>query len=133
VGFAWTPNTGFGALSGAPGQHSFVIRGGFGVYYNRGQAEGTQENSADPPFSLNSLGAAGLGGNPSFANLLRTLPTLRARLTNNPFPTQFQSQAECELRLSLSSGMDNLTSAYDVPYTYNFNLNVQHALPSTWC
>ena len=26
--------------------------------------------------------------------------------------------------------MDNLTSAYDVPYTYNFNLNVQHALPS---
>ena len=26
--------------------------------------------------------------------------------------------------------MDNLTAEFDVPYTYNFNLNVQRALPS---
>ena len=132
VGFAWTPKTGLGMLSGAPGQNVFVIRGGFGVYWNRAQAEGMQENSADPPFSLNSLGAAGLGGNPSFANPFEDIAnTPGASYATNPFPYTVPKPGPNVSYASLYPlEMDNLTSAFDVPYTNNFNLNVQRALPS---
>ena len=74
-------------MTGASGQHSLVIRGGFGVYWNRPQSEGTQENSNDAPFSLNSLGAAGLGGSPSFANPFQDIAgTPGASYATNPFP-----------------------------------------------
>ena len=131
VGFAWTPNSGLAALTGTPGQHAFVIRGGFGVYWNRGQAEGTQENSADSPFSLNSLGAAGLGGNPSFANPFQDIAnTPGASYPTNPFPYTVPKPGPNVSFASLYPlEMDNLTFAYDVPYTYNFNLNVQRSLP----
>jgi hypothetical protein len=132
VGFAWSPNGGFGPLSGAPGQHALVIRGGFGLYWNRGQAEGSQMNSYDPPFSLNSLGASGLGGNPSFANPFQDIAgTPGASYSTNPFPYTAPKPGQ---NVNFSSlfplEMDNLTSEYDVPYAYNFNLNVQRSLPS---
>lgn len=132
VGFAWTPNQGLGALSGTPGQHALVVRGGFGVYWNRAQAEGTQENSADPPFSLNSIGAAALGGNPGFANPFSDIAgNPAASYPANPFPYTVPKPGQNVSYASLYPlEMDNLTSAFDVPYTYNFNLNVQRALPS---
>jgi hypothetical protein len=131
IGFAWSPNGGLGALSGQDG-HAFAVRGGFGVYWNRLQFEGAQINSNDPPFSLNSVGAAALGGSPSFANPFQDVAgTPGASYPANPFPysvpkpgqdVNFQSLYPLE--------MDNLTSDFDVPYTYNFNLNVQRSLPS---
>jgi hypothetical protein len=102
------------------------------VYWNRLQFEGAQINSNDPPFSLNSVGAAALGGSPSFANPFQDVAgTPGASYPANPFPysvpkpgqdVNFQSLYPLE--------MDNLTSDFDVPYTYNFNLNVQRSLPS---
>ena len=132
VGFAWSPERGLGALSGASGQHAFVIRGGFGLYWNRIQGEGSQVNSNDAPFSQNSLGAAGMGGNPSFANPFQDIAgTPGASYASNPFPYAVPKPGQ---NVDFSSlyplEMDNLTSNFDVPYTYNFNLNVQRALPS---
>ena len=132
AGFAWSPNGGFAPLTGDPGQHSLVVRGGFGVYWNRPQSEGTQENSNDAPFSLNSLGAAGMGGSPSFANPFQDIAgTPGASYPTNPFPYTVPKPGP---NVNFSSlyplEMDNLTSEFDVPYTYNFNLNVQRALPS---
>ena len=102
------------------------------VYWNRPQSEGTQENSNDAPFSLNSLGAAGMGGSPSFANPFQDIAgTPGASYPTNPFPYTVPKPGP---NVSFSSlyplEMDNLTSEFDVPYTYNFNLNVQRALPS---
>jgi hypothetical protein len=86
IGFAWSPNGGLGALSGQDG-HAFAVRGGFGVYWNRLQFEGAQINSNDPPFSLNSVGAAALGGSPSFANPFQDIAgTPGASYPANPFP-----------------------------------------------
>ncbi|MGA2807015.1 MAG: carboxypeptidase-like regulatory domain-containing protein [Terracidiphilus sp.] len=132
VGFAWSPDRGFGALSGAPGQHALVIRGGFGLYWNRVQGEGSQVNSNDAPFSLNSVGAAGLGGNPSFANPFADIAgTPGASYPANPFPYAVPKPGQNVNFVPLYPlEMDNLTSDFDVPYTYNFNLNVQRALPS---
>ncbi|MGB6690837.1 MAG: carboxypeptidase-like regulatory domain-containing protein [Terracidiphilus sp.] len=131
VGFAWSPNSGLGALSGTPGQHAFVIRGGFGLYWNRVQGEGAQVNSNDPPFSENSVGAAGLGGNPSFANPFQDIAgTPGASYPANPFPYAVPKPGQNVSFMSLYPlEMDNLTSDFDVPYTYNFNLNLQRALP----
>jgi hypothetical protein len=132
VGFAWSPNNNLGVVSGAPGQHELVVRGGFGLYWNRGQAEGAQMNSYDPPFSLNSLGASGLGGNPSFANPFADIAgTPGASYSANPFPyTAPKPGQNVDFSSLYPLEMDNLTSAYDVPYAYNFNLNVQRSLPS---
>lgn len=132
VGFAWTPNGKLGALLGTAGRHDFVIRGGFGVYWNRVQGEGAQVNSNDAPFSENSVGAAGLGGNPSFANPFADIAgTPGASYPTNPFPYSVPKPGASVNFMSLYPlEMDNLTSEWDTPYTYNFNLNVQRSLPS---
>jgi hypothetical protein len=132
AGFAWSPNSGLGPLTGDQGQHSLVVRGGFGVYWNRPQSEGTQENSNDAPFSENSLGAAGLGGSPSFANPFQDIAgNPGASYPANPFPYTVPAPgANVNFSSLYPLEMDNLTSAFDVPYTYNFNLNVQRSLPS---
>lgn len=132
AGFAWSPEGGLGVLSGESGQHALVIRGGFGLYWNRIQGEGSQVNSNDAPFSLNSDGAAGMGGSPGFANPFADIAgTPGASYTSNPFPYAVPKPGQ---NVDFSSlyplEMDNLTSNFDVPYTYNFNLNVQRALPS---
>ena len=48
IGFAYSPNWGW--ISGGPGK--FSIRGGYGIYYNRGEEELTLQNLNAPPFSL---------------------------------------------------------------------------------
>ena len=109
-----------------------MIRGGFGLYWNRVSGEGSQVNQNDPPFALSSIGAAGLGGNPSFANPFQDIAgTPGASYAANPFPYAAPTSGQ---NVNFSSlyplEMDNLTSAFNVPYTYNFNLNVQRSLPS---
>ena len=129
LGFAWTPSGGSRALVG---HNDFVVRGGFGLYWNRIQGEGAQVNSNDPPFSQNSVGAAGLGGSPSFANPFADIAgNPGASYAANPFPYSVPKAGQ---KVSFNSlyplEMDNLTPDFDVPYTYNFNLNLQRSLPS---
>lgn len=132
AGFAWSPSRGPGLMTGESGEHLLVLRGGFGLYWNRGQAEGTQENSSDPPFSLTSQGAAALGGSPSFANPYHDIAnTPGASYATNPFPYAVPHPGQ---NVNFSSlfllDMDNTSATFDVPYTYNYNLNVQRTLPS---
>src|SRR6202453_511225 len=133
VGFAWSPDLRLGALSGGPGHHPLVIRVGFGLYWNRVSGEGSQVNSIDPPLSLSSVAAAALGGNPSFQNPFQDIAdTPGASYPANPFPyTVPKSGQNVNFTSLYPLEMDNLTSNFDVPYTYNFNLNVQRALPSS--
>lgn len=62
VGFAWAPD--LGRISGEQG--NFSIRGGVGIYYNRGEEEVTLQNLTAPPFSLSDGGITDVNGNPSF-------------------------------------------------------------------
>ena len=132
VGFTWAPGGALGEHLGNSSQHAFVLRGGFGLYWNRTQGEGTQMNSYDAPFVQNSLGAAGKGGNPGFADPFHDIAdTAGASYSSNPFPYSVPKAGKSADFSSLYPlEMDNLTSDYNVPYTYNFNLNVQKALPS---
>ncbi len=127
-GFAYAPD--WGVVSGD--RKNFVIRGGFGIYFNRTEEElGTQDLLA-APFSLNSIGATSLGGNasPSFANPYVDIAT--GRSVPNPFP--FVPPAPGQpvnfsqfYPLEINVIDPNFTS----PYEMNFNLNVQRELPGS--
>ena len=139
IGFAWSPSAGPAALVGAPGAHGFSIRGGFGIYYNRDQEEQTLQNLQDPPDLFTSFGAsdvlcnsgpyAGYPCNPAFANPYADVAGFGSE--TNPFPfvapkagTAINWSAFSELALAA------FDPSYSVPYTYNFNLNIQRQLGS---
>jgi hypothetical protein len=129
LGFAWSPSSGPASLPGVAGAHKFVVRGGFGMYWNRDVEEGQLQNLGDPPGFKNSFGAGDFGGSPSFANPFVDIATGRSE--PNPFPysypasgTQLNWPSYAELSIS------TYPANYTVPYVYNFNLNVQRELPS---
>lgn len=133
IGFAWSPSTGASALIGQPGTHSFSIRGGFGLYFNRDQEEQSLQNLGDPPFLHYSYGAGDVGGSPAFANPFNDVTGNAAVSETNPFPWpaakagQHIDWADDYFENSLAAFDKN----YNVPYTYNYNLNVQRAITTT--
>jgi Carboxypeptidase regulatory-like domain len=130
IGFAWSPSSGPAKVIGAEGSHKFVVRAGFGVYFNRDAEEGQLQNLSDPPGFKSSFGAADFGGSPSFANPFVDISTGVSE--PNPFPYVYPG-AGAKLdwpnyaELSISTYPKN----YTVPYVYNFNLNLQRELPSS--
>jgi hypothetical protein len=110
--------------------HEFSLRVGFGVYYNRDQEEQALQNLEDPPFFHVSHGAADFGGSPSFANPFADVAG------NGSEPNQFPyslPRAGSTINWSLYNLLElaAFNRDYNVPYTYNFNLNVQRALPGS--
>jgi hypothetical protein len=127
IGFAFSPDGG-GPLTGGPGK--FVIRGGFGVYFDRTEEElGLQQISA-APFLLTSFGAGNIGGSPSFINPYTDVAS--GNVAPNPFPFQAPTKGSSPNfapyePLDINVVNPNLTD----PYSMNFNLNVQRELPSS--
>ena len=129
LGFAWSPSSGPSKLIGNEGAHDFAVRGGFGLYYNRDAEEGQLQNLSDPPWLKNSFGAADFGGSPGFTNPFADVAGNGSEA--NPFPYNRPLPGD-QLNWSNYSGLDISTypTNYSVPYTFNFNLNVQRSLPS---
>jgi hypothetical protein len=130
IGFAWSPSSGPSKLIGAPGAHDVSIRGGFGVYYNRDQEEQSLQNLEDPPNVFVSHGATDVGGSPSFANPFADVTGNAATSEANPFPYTVPPPGSAINWGANYSTLDLSTfdRKYSVPYTYNFNLNIQRAL-----
>jgi hypothetical protein len=127
IGFAWSPSAGPAALIGAYGAHELSVRAGFGIYYNRDQEEQSLQNMQDPPFMYLSMGAASFGGSPSFANPFADVAGNGS--IPNPFPyARPKPGASIEWMNYLPLQLAAFSPRYSVPYTYNFNLNVQRAL-----
>ncbi len=125
VGFAYAPTSGPKFLVGDSGNHDFSIRGGFGVYYNRDQEEGSLQNLSSPPFFVESQGALDFGGSPSFANPF-------ADITGNgseqsPFPHTIPPVGTPSNVPFLD--INAFSKNYTQPTVYNFNLNIQRQLP----
>jgi hypothetical protein len=124
-GFAYAPD--WGSLSGGKGQ-KFVIRGGFGVYFNRTEEELALQQLGDPPFSIISYGAAGVGGSPSFANPYADIaggPSAANPYPFTPAPKGSAVNFSQFYPLDISVTNPNFTD----PYAMNFNLNIQRELP----
>jgi hypothetical protein len=119
-GFASAPD--WGSFSGGANKN-FVIRGGFGVYFNRTEEElGTQDLLA-APFSLNSFGAA----NPSFANPFLDVATGKA--IPNPFPFSPKANQSVNFSQFYPMSINVIDPNFTSPYAMNFNLNIQRELP----
>jgi hypothetical protein len=130
VGFVWSPESGPEKLFGAAGSHSFSVRAGFGLYYNRDQEEQSLQNLVDPPFLYTSHGAADKSGSPSFANPFNDITGDVGASEPNPFP-YIAPKAGAAINWSIYNelGLAAFDPHYSVPYVYNFNLNLQRALP----
>lgn len=130
IGFAWSPSSGPAMLLGNSGAHNFSIRGGFGVYYNRDQEEGQLQNLSAPPFVKTTNGAADLGLNPGFANPFADVAGRGSE--GNPFPyTTPKPGAQINWANYPELDLNAIASNYNVPYSYNFNLNIQRSLPGS--
>jgi hypothetical protein len=129
IGFAWSPSAGPSRLIGASGAHDFSVRAGFGVYYNRDQEEQSLQNLEDPPFVQFSYGAGDFGGSPSFANPYADVAGNGSEA--NPFPiAPITPSTPIDWLNFLEEELAVFNSAYVVPYTYNYNLNIQRSLGS---
>ncbi|MGB6941674.1 MAG: carboxypeptidase regulatory-like domain-containing protein [Bryobacteraceae bacterium] len=124
-GFAYSPD--WGPLSGGKAQ-KFVIRGGFGVYFNRTEEELSLQQLGDPPFSITSYGASSVGGSPSFANPFADIAGGPG--ASNPFPfTPAPKGAAVDFSQFLPLDINVTNPNFTDPYAMNFNLNIQRELP----
>ncbi len=129
LGFAWSPSSGPEKLIGAPGSHNLSIRGGVGVYYNRDQEEQSLQNLGDPPSLFNSNGAADVGGSPGFANPYQDVTGSTPVSEANPFPYVRPSKgATLNWNQYAEADLSAFAPGYNVPYTYNYNLNIQRSV-----
>jgi hypothetical protein len=134
IGFAWSPDSGLSWLTGAPGSHSFSVRGGYGIYYNRDQEEQSLQNLEDPPFLLISHGATDVNGSPAFATPFSDVTGNAAVSEANKFPFTVPTAGATINWGGLYNSLELSTfdpKQYTVPYVENFNLNVQRSLSST--
>ncbi|MBA3442881.1 MAG: TonB-dependent receptor [Pyrinomonadaceae bacterium] len=127
LGFAWSPQS----IIGRDVENKLVLRGGFGIGYNRIPQAITLNGRLNPPFLgqftienreqiLYTLGPSltspfGYPSNPS--TILRFDPA-----TNIPLPTPGVASPNVE------------TTQQDVPnpYSYRYSLEAQYDLPSNW-
>ncbi len=131
IGFAWSPSSGPSALIGNPGAHNFSVRAGFGLYYNRDQEEQSLQNLGDPPFLFMSHGAGDFGGSPAFANPFEDISSHKSEA--NPYPYS-PPTAGGKVNWNIYNQLDlaAFDKSYSVPYTYNFNLNVQRSVATNF-
>ena len=127
IGFAWSPSSGPAGLVGRSGAHDFSIRAAFGMYYNRDQEEQSLQNLVNPPVFYISHGAGDFGGSPAFANPYNDVAGNGSEA--NPFPfTTPAAGSTINWPTYAFLGISSFSPRYNVPYTYNFNLNIQRAI-----
>ncbi len=129
IGFAWSPSSGPSKLIGTPGAHDFSVRAGFGLYYNRDQEEQSLQNLEDPPFVSVSHGAGDVGLSPGFINPYASVTGAPGE--TNPFPmTPITPTTTINWLNFLEEDLAVYDKSYNVPYTYNYNLNIQRSFGS---
>ncbi len=122
------PRFGFAYSPGSSADKKFVIRGGFGIYFNRSEEELTLQNLGAVPFALTSTGIGDALGSPSFANPFTDIATGQSIPNKFPFvPAKKGSNVDFSNFEPLSINVVN--PDFTSPYAMNFNFNVQHELP----
>ena len=124
------PRFGFAYSPGSDANKRFVIRGGFGVYFDRTEEELALQNLSAPPFALTSYGisSALAGASPSFANPYQDIAT--GQSTPNPFPfTPATRGSNVDFSAYEPFDINVIDPNFTAPSVMNFNFNVQRELP----
>jgi len=117
--FAWSPERGLGALSGASGQHAFVIRGDSTLLepHTRRRFSGKLKRCSIFPKQFRR---SRNGRQSKLANPFQDMPALQALLMHRIHSVRrSKTGSERDFSSLYPLEMDNLTSNFDVPYTYN--------------
>jgi hypothetical protein len=124
AGFAYTPNWGF---LGARGKTS--IRGGFGIYFNRGEEELNLQDLGAPPIGQNSNGIGDIGLVPSFPDPWTDIAGKGTLANKFPYKTP-TAGATIAFGQFLPLGISVDDPKMTTPYAMNYNLTVERELPS---
>ena len=129
IGFAWAPD--LGPISGTQGK--FSVRGGFGIYYNRTEEEGSLQTLNMPPFGFTSGGAADFAGSPQFVNpfadINNGLTTGGTKTEANRFPYTFPVRGQSPPFPATIFNISSFDSSFRAPYSENFQLSIERELP----
>lgn len=129
LGFAYSPDLGF---ISAGNSHKFSIRGGFGIYYNRTEEEGSLQNLNQVPFGVSSAGIRdvqnGPNDRPSFGNPYKNINT--GATIANPFPAAFPKPGATNVTFPGNPlYISQYAPGYKAPYAENYQLSVERELP----
>lgn len=117
IGFAWNPY---------PSSQSFVIRGGFGIAYNRMQQAITLNGRSNPPLvtNLSLTGTDVVYAVPSDVNQFFDWPA-------NPAAVQ-SFDPNTGLPTTGSVALNIFPQDLDTPVTYRYSFDTQYELPGNW-
>lgn len=121
LGFAYSPRGTNGKMS---------VRGGFGIYYNRSEEELLLQFLGAPPFSINSNGAADLGGSPGFANPYADVAGRAGLSEANKFPFTAPHPGDSSVNFGIYEplSINLLAPKFGTPYSMNYHLTLEREL-----
>jgi hypothetical protein len=133
VGFAYTPGWG-NRLTGGPGKTS--LRGGFGLYFNRGEEELNLQDLGIAPFGLNTLGVADATTttnfyNPSFPDPWHDIAS--GFSISNKFPYVAPAAGTTNIdftQFQIGPNLSVIPKNFTTPHSFNYNLTLERELPS---
>jgi hypothetical protein len=132
AGFAYTPNWG-GRLMGGNGKTS--IRGGFGLYFNRGEEELNLQDLGIPPFGLNTAGVTDATTNtnfynPSFPNPFQDIASSFSIPNKFPYvpPTAGTTNIDFS-QFAIAGNLSTISKNLTTPHSFNYNLTLERELP----
>lgn len=125
AGFAYTPD--WGRWTGGKGKSS--IRGGFGIYFNRGEEELNLQDLGDPPVGQNSNGVGDIGLVPSFPDPWTDIAGKGSLANKFPYkPPTPGTIVDFSQFFAMGISLDD--PHMTTPYAMNYNLTVERELPS---
>jgi hypothetical protein len=133
AGFAYTPGWG-GRLFGGKGKTS--IRGGFGLYFNRGEEELNLQDLGIAPFGLNTQGVTSFSTatttySPSFPNPFADISSSFSAA--NPFPYKTPAPGTTGINFGqfepFGFNLSVVPKNFTTPHSFNYNLTVERELP----
>jgi len=133
AGFAYTPNWG-GRLFGGSGKTS--IRGGFGLYFNRGEEELNLQDLGIAPFGLNTLGVADATSptnfyNPSFPDPFHDIASGFSIPNKFPYVTPAPGTTNIDFtQFQIGPNLSVIPKNFTTPHSFNYNLTLERELPA---
>ncbi len=126
-GFAYSPN--WGPISGGTAQ-KFVIRGGFGIYFNQAEEETALQNLLSVPFGLEDFGIGDVGGSPTFSSPFVDVSGAGSIPNKYPFAPPKPGDPTVDFGFFEPMILNVVDPHYATPYAMNYNLNIQRELPA---